>query len=117
VPIAESWKRSAARGGCKVTEPIIDPQYWRDCAWVARATADRVKDVRFKRIMLRIAEIYEVLAEGVEQRLLGSENQNHALALPIRPSCPPRLGTARSSNTPRRAEGGAQLGDDALLPL
>lgn len=74
-----------------MAEPDIDPQHWRDCAWMARAKAERVKDDRFKRIMLSIAEVYEGLAERVEQHLRDSENQNPSPAQPIRLSCPPRL--------------------------
>lgn len=46
-----------------MTKPIIDPEHYRNCAGMARAKADRVKDVRFKRIMFGIAEVYEGLAE------------------------------------------------------
>jgi hypothetical protein len=50
-------------------ESINDPQHWRGRAWTARTKADRATDFRSKRIMLRIAESYERLAEGVERRL------------------------------------------------
>jgi hypothetical protein len=63
--VVESCEHNAARERYNVAEPkpIIDPQHWRDCAVIARAKADRVHDVRFKHIMLRIAEVYEGLAE------------------------------------------------------
>ena len=48
---------------------IIDPQHWRNCAVIARAKADRVNDVRFKDIMVRIAEVYEGLAERSSVRV------------------------------------------------
>ena len=54
-------------------EPINDPQHWRGRAWAARTKAGHATDLRSKRIMLRIAESYERLAEGVERRLR-SEN-------------------------------------------
>jgi hypothetical protein len=50
-------------------ELINDPQHWRGRAWAARTKAGTAKDFRSKRIMLRIAESYERLAEGVERRL------------------------------------------------
>ena len=54
---------TAAKGRYTMTNPIIDPEHYRNCAGMARAKADRVKDVRFKRIMFGIAEVYEGLAE------------------------------------------------------
>lgn len=50
-----------------MAEPLIDPQHWRNCASMARIKAERVEDVRFKRIMLAIADLYDGLAERVEQ--------------------------------------------------
>ena len=50
-------------------ELINDPQHWRGRAWAARTKADSATDFRSKRIMLRIAESYERLADGVERRL------------------------------------------------
>ena len=50
-------------------ELINDPQHWRGRAWAARTKAGSARDFRSKRIMLRIAESYERLAEGVERRL------------------------------------------------
>jgi hypothetical protein len=50
-----------------VTEPLIDPQHWRNCASMARIKAERVEDDRFKCIMLAIADLYDGLAERVEQ--------------------------------------------------
>ena len=52
--------------------PIIDPQHWRNCAVIARAKADRVNDVRFKDIMVKIAEVYEGLAERSSPEALGA---------------------------------------------
>ena len=50
-----------------MAEPSIDPQHWRNCASMARTKAERVHDIRFKRIMLAIADLYDGLAERVEQ--------------------------------------------------
>jgi hypothetical protein len=46
-----------------------DPQHWRDRAKVARAKADQMKDTRFRRRALGIAQAYERVAERIEQRL------------------------------------------------
>jgi hypothetical protein len=75
----------------KVSEPVIDPQHWRDCALAARTKAQRVQDVRFKRIMLTIADVYDGLAEQVEQHLCDHEDQDQASALLMKLACPLRL--------------------------
>lgn len=58
-----------------MSEPVIDLQHWRDCASMARTKADRVADDRFKRIMLAIADVYDGMAERVEQHLRDAEIQ------------------------------------------
>jgi hypothetical protein len=54
-------------------QPVSDPQYWRDLAGNARAKADQTIDDRTKRLLLRIAESHERVAERVELRLLGAK--------------------------------------------
>jgi hypothetical protein len=83
--------RAASQGAAKLSEPVIDPQHWRDCALAARTKAQRVQDVRFKRIMLTIADVYDGLAERVEQHLCDHEDQDQASALLMKLACPLRL--------------------------
>jgi hypothetical protein len=54
-------------------QPVSDPQYWRDLAGKARAKADQTIDDRTKRLLLRIAESHERVAERVEQRAHDAE--------------------------------------------
>jgi hypothetical protein len=49
-------------------QPASDPQFWRNLAGKARAKADQTIDDRTKRLLLRIAESHERVAEVVEQR-------------------------------------------------
>lgn len=91
VPFVVESRAAISRGAAKVSEPVIDPQYWRDCALTARAKAERVQEVRFKRIMLTIADVYDGLAERVEQHLCDHEDQDEASALLMKLACPLRL--------------------------
>jgi hypothetical protein len=50
-------------------QPASNPKYWRILAAKARAKAARTIDKRIKRLLLRIAESHERVAELVEQRL------------------------------------------------
>ena len=50
-------------------QPVSDSQYFRDLAGKTRAKADQTIDGRTKRLLLRIAETYERLADRVEQHL------------------------------------------------
>jgi hypothetical protein len=45
------------------------PQRWRDRARKARVAADRASYPQSKRVMLRIAEAYERLAQEIDARL------------------------------------------------
>lgn len=74
-----------------MSEPVIDPQHWRDCALAARTKAERVQDVRFKRIMLTIADVYDGVAERIEEHLCDHEDQDQASALLTKVACPLRL--------------------------
>ena len=47
---------------------INDPEYWRKCAAEARAEATRMETEERRRIMLRIASDYDLLAERAEER-------------------------------------------------
>jgi hypothetical protein len=47
-----------------------DPQYWRERAKTTRANAERITDIRAKRMMLGAAAGYERLAERIEQSML-----------------------------------------------
>jgi hypothetical protein len=47
-----------------------DPQYWRERAKVTRANAEKLANLRAKRMMLGTASSYERLAERIEQRAL-----------------------------------------------
>ena len=51
---------------------INDPAHWRQRAEEARAIADQMNDPESKRMMLKVAEDYDRLAERAEQRLRGS---------------------------------------------
>jgi hypothetical protein len=44
--------------------------YWRDLAEEARAVAEHLTTPDAKRIMVDVAESYEKLAEGAQQRIL-----------------------------------------------
>jgi hypothetical protein len=57
-------------------QPVFDPQFWRNLAGKARATADQTLDDRTKRLLLRIAETHERVAERVERRLRDAEKSN-----------------------------------------
>ena len=54
-------------------EPVSDPQFWRGLAAKARAREDQAIDDRTKRLLLRIAESHERVAEAVEQRTRDGE--------------------------------------------
>ncbi len=54
-------------------EPVSDPQFWRGLAAKARARADQAIDERTKRLLFRIAESHERVAELVEQRSRDAE--------------------------------------------
>ena len=43
--------------------PINDPKHWRDRAKEARALAEQMDDPEGKRMMLRVADDYERLAQ------------------------------------------------------
>ena len=47
-----------------------DPQYWRERAKTTRANAERITNLRAKRMMLGAAAGYERLAERIEQDML-----------------------------------------------
>jgi hypothetical protein len=46
---------------------LNDPEYWQKLAEEARAVAVQMLDARTKAIMLGIAQVYEKLAQSVEQ--------------------------------------------------
>jgi hypothetical protein len=48
------------------SQPVSDPQVWRNPAAKVRAKADQTIDDRTKRLLLRIAESHEGVAELVE---------------------------------------------------
>jgi len=52
--------------------------YWRDRADEARALAQDLTSLEVKRIMLNIAESYEKLAAGAEQRIVTSTRKGDA---------------------------------------
>ena len=54
-------------------QPVSDSQYFRGLAGKARAKADQTIDDAAKRLLLRIAETYERVADRVEQHLRDSE--------------------------------------------
>jgi hypothetical protein len=54
-------------------QPVSDPQFWRNLAAKARAKADQTIDYTTKRLLLRIAESHEGVAEIVEQRSRDAE--------------------------------------------
>jgi hypothetical protein len=54
-------------------QPISDSQYFRDLAGRTRAKADQTTDNLTRRLLLRIAETYERVADRVEQRLPDNE--------------------------------------------
>ena len=45
-----------------------DPEHWRSRAEEARATADQMRDLESRRVMLGIAESYDELAARAEAR-------------------------------------------------
>jgi hypothetical protein len=47
-----------------------DPQYWRERAKITRANAEKLANLRAKRMMLGAAAGYERLAERIERRML-----------------------------------------------
>jgi hypothetical protein len=47
-----------------------DPLYWRERAKKTRADAERITNIRTKRMMLGAAAGYERLAERIEQNVL-----------------------------------------------
>ena len=47
-----------------------DPRYWRERAKTTRANAERITNLRAKRMMLGAAAGYERLAERIEQDML-----------------------------------------------
>ena len=48
--------------------PINDPKHWRERAQEARVHAEQIADPESKKMMLKIAEDYEKLAQRAEQR-------------------------------------------------
>ena len=54
-------------------QPVSDPQFWRNLAGKARATADQTLNDRTKRLLLRIAETHERVSERVYRRLRDAE--------------------------------------------
>jgi hypothetical protein len=54
-------------------QPVSDPQFWLNPAGKARASADQTIDDRTKRLLLRIAETHERVADRVEQRSRDAE--------------------------------------------
>jgi hypothetical protein len=57
---------------------IHDPKHWNDRANEARAVAEHSGDAKSRLTMLKIAEIYEHLAQRVEQRATNyQQNQSH----------------------------------------
>jgi hypothetical protein len=56
---------------------IDDPKHWRDRAAAARALAEQISDELSKRMMRRIADDYELLAQRAESRsMTGSTDMN-----------------------------------------
>jgi hypothetical protein len=51
--------------------PINDPKHWRDRAKEARALAEQMDDPEGKRMMLRVADDYERLAQRAQERAAG----------------------------------------------
>jgi hypothetical protein len=51
--------------------PINDPKHWRDRATEARALAEQMDDPEGKRMMLRVADDYERLAQRALERAAG----------------------------------------------
>jgi hypothetical protein len=49
-------------------QPVSDPQFWLNLAGKARAKADQTIDDRTKRLLLRIADSHERVAQLVGQR-------------------------------------------------
>jgi hypothetical protein len=54
-------------------QPVSDSEYFRDLAVRTRAKADQTMDALAKRLLLRIAETYERVADRLEQRLPDGE--------------------------------------------
>ena len=53
--------------------PVSDPQFWRNLAEKALAKAYQTIDDPTKRLLLRIAESYECVAQLIEQRSRDAE--------------------------------------------
>jgi hypothetical protein len=51
--------------------PINDPKHWRDRATEARALAEQMDDPEGKRMMLKVADDYERLAQRAKERAEG----------------------------------------------
>jgi hypothetical protein len=56
-------------------QPPSDPQFWRNQAGQARAKADQTINDQTRRLLLRIAESYERVAELVERRAGAGESK------------------------------------------
>jgi hypothetical protein len=50
---------------------LNDPAHWRDRAEEARTRAEQINDPRSRKMMLRVADDYELLANRAETRVSG----------------------------------------------
>jgi hypothetical protein len=57
--------------GRLMTVAYNNPQHWRDHATEMRALSETTKDVEAAAIMLRLADVYDELAERAEMRSNG----------------------------------------------
>jgi hypothetical protein len=55
---------------------MMDRRYWHKCAQEARILAETFSNPATKRIMLGIADHYDVLAESAERRRTGNERKS-----------------------------------------
>jgi hypothetical protein len=56
--------------GSEIIPDKPDPQYWRERARTTRANAERITNLRAKRMMIGTAAGYERLAERIERNKL-----------------------------------------------
>jgi len=59
----------------RMPDAIDTPEHWRERAKQTRALADAISDPNTKRVMLGIAESYEMLAKDAEERAKLAEKQ------------------------------------------
>jgi hypothetical protein len=60
------------RGNPSGANPVNDPKHWRDRAAEARAMADLMSDADARQKMLGVADGYDELAKGAQQKLSSS---------------------------------------------